>query len=131
MRNSPLACSNAVPTSKVLIHRLNMTLRCHGDRYFHKILRKKGYCGLYPRINPLWNGTTAKRSRAVARFTYSTNRSKERGRDGSCFSDDNILLLLLSRRPLSLPLSWESASVGRPTATVVYLVGDPTIRRHE
>ena len=30
-----------------------MTLRCHGDRYFHKILSKIGYCGLDPRINPL------------------------------------------------------------------------------
>ena len=53
MRNSPLACSYAVPTSKLLIHRLNMTLRCHGDRYFHKILSKIGYCGLDPRIIPL------------------------------------------------------------------------------
>ena len=53
MRNSPLACSYAVPTSKLLIHRLNMTLRCHGDRYFHKILSEIGYCGLDPRINPL------------------------------------------------------------------------------
>ena len=53
MRNSPLACSYAVPTSELLIHRLNMTLRCHGDRYFHKILSKIGYCGLDPRINPL------------------------------------------------------------------------------
>ena len=49
----PLACSNAVPTSKLLIHRLNMTHRYHEDRYFHKILSEIGYCGLDPRINPL------------------------------------------------------------------------------
>ena len=58
MRNSPLACSYAVPTSKLLIHRLNMTLRCHGDRYFHKILSKIGYCGLDPTAGPLFTHTS-------------------------------------------------------------------------
>ena len=33
-----------------------MTLTCHGDRYFPKILSEIGYCGLDPRINPLWVG---------------------------------------------------------------------------
>ena len=38
----------------------NMTLRCHGDRYFHKILSEIGDCGLDPRINPLWSGGRVK-----------------------------------------------------------------------
>ena len=37
----------------------NMTLRCHGDRYFRKILSEIGYCGLDPRIIPLWEGGLA------------------------------------------------------------------------
>ena len=37
---SLLAGSNAVPMSKLLIHRLNITLRYHEDRYFHQILVK-------------------------------------------------------------------------------------------
>ena len=52
---SPM-CTNALPTSKLLIHRLNKTLRDHGDRYFQKILSEIGYCGLDPRINPLCPG---------------------------------------------------------------------------
>ena len=47
-------CTNPLPTSKLLLHRLNKTFRDHGDRYFHKILSEIGYCGLDPRINPLW-----------------------------------------------------------------------------
>ena len=38
-----------------------MTLRCHGDRYFPKILSEIGYCGLDPRINPLWGGGPVER----------------------------------------------------------------------
>ena len=49
--------TNALPTSKLLIHRLNKTLRDHGDRYFHKILSEIGYCGLDPKINPLCDGS--------------------------------------------------------------------------
>ena len=41
-----------------------MTLRWHGDRYFHKILCEIGYCGLDPRINPL---CVPRRARLAAR----------------------------------------------------------------
>ena len=53
MRNSPLACSNAVPTSKLLIHGLNITLRYHGGRYSHAILDRTYYWGMVPQIREL------------------------------------------------------------------------------
>ena len=50
---SPLASSNSVPTSKLLIHRLNITLRCHGGRYWHAILDKTYYQGMVSQIRQL------------------------------------------------------------------------------
>ena len=53
LSSRPLACSNAVPTSKVLIQRLNMTLRYHEGRNWHAMLDKTYYSGMVPQIREL------------------------------------------------------------------------------
>ena len=60
MKDRPLACSNAVPTSKVLIQRLNMTLRYHEGRNWHAMLDKTYYSGMVPQIRELCGGGIAR-----------------------------------------------------------------------
>ena len=56
MKDRPLACSNAVPTSKVLIQRLNMTLIYHEGRNWHAMLDKTYYSGMVTQIRELCGG---------------------------------------------------------------------------